>query len=373
MKVVTHPLRGDSPGATRTLVACRYEGQGGGARAYLQAGLHADEMPGVLVLQHLLDLLDRAEAAGQILGDVCVVPVANPIGLAQWQHGRPQGRFDADTSKNFNRLYPELDRLVADDLEGRLTQSPDENRATIRAAFRAALDRKDGKTDGEDLRLQLLRWSCDADYVLDLHCDHHAVMHLYASAVRPADTSLLCRSVGARLALVQSVSGGNAFDEAHTVPWLRLAERFGDRHPIPMACFSTTLEYRGQFDVSDDLAAADARNLLDFLAAVGVVAAGAARAPAFADAEHLPLGGALEVFAPQGGIVTWSRLPGDEVARGEVIGHVTDPVTRTRAPLISPVDGLLFRQELWRVALRGQGLCHVAGAEVARERELLSD
>lgn len=373
MKVETHPLHGDSPGARRTLTACRYEGRGGGARVYLQAGLHADEMPGVLVLQHLLGLLDRAEVAGHILGDICVVPVANPIGLAQWQHGRPQGRFDADTSKNFNRHYPELDKLVADDLEGRLTQSPEENRAMIRAAFRAALDRKDGKTDGEDLRLQLLRWSCEADYVLDLHCDHHAVMHLYASTVRPADTSLLCRSVGARLALVQAVSGGSAFDEAHTVPWLRLAERFGARHPIPMACFSTTLEYRGQFDVSDDLAAADARNLMSFLAAIGAVATGAAGLPAFPDAPHLPLGGAAEVFAPQGGVVTWTRAPGDEVAAGEVIGHVTDPVTRTREPLISPVAGLLFRQELWPAALRGQGLCHVAGAEVVREGELLSD
>lgn len=373
MRRETRPLRGDSPGAGRNLTAYHYEGRGGGPRVYLQAGLHADEMPGVLILQHLLDLLDRAEAAGQIAGDICVVPMANPIGLAQWQNGRPQGRFDADTAKNFNRFYPELDKLVGDDLEANLTPSADENRKIIRAAFRAALDRTAGKTDGEDLRLQLLRWSCDADYVLDLHCDHHAVLHLYASTVRPDDTSRLCRSVGAKLALVQAVSGGNAFDEAHTVPWLRLAERFAGRYPIPMACFSSTLEYRGQFDVSDDLAAADARNLMTFLAAIGTLADDAAPRPAFADAPHLPLGGAAEVFAPQGGVLSWTRAPGDQVAAGEVIAHVTDPVTRDRVPVISPVDGMLFRQELWRAVLRGQGLGHVAGTQIVREGELLSD
>ena len=373
MKVETRSLRGDSPGQMRSLTAYHYEGVGDGPRVYIQAGLHADEMPGVLILQHLMPLLDVAEASGQVRGQIIVVPVANPIGLGQWQFGRPQGRFDADTMRNFNRSYPELDKLIGDALEGRLTQSADENRAIVRAAFRTALAGQTGKTDGEDLRLQLLRWSCDADYVLDLHCDHHSVLHLYASTARPADTSLLCRSVGARLALVQAVSGGNAFDEAHTVPWARLAERYGGSYPIPVACFSTTLEYRGQFDVDDDLAAEDARNLMSFLAAIGALAPGVAPSPAFDDAPHLPLGGAAEIFAPAGGVVTWASRPGDQVAKDAVIGHVTDPVTRIRHPVVSPVDGILFRQELWRSALRGQGLCHVAGQDVVREGDLLSD
>ena len=47
-----------------------------GRKVYLQAGLHADEMPGVLVLQHLMALLDEAEKRGQILGEVLVVPAA---------------------------------------------------------------------------------------------------------------------------------------------------------------------------------------------------------------------------------------------------------------------------------------------------------
>jgi hypothetical protein len=372
MTPLTVTLRGDSPGTARTLTAFRYAGAGSGPKVYLQAGLHADEMPGVLVLQCLLPHLDRVEGDGKLRGEVLVVPLANPIGLAQWQYGKPLGRREADSGENFNRLYPELDRLIGDALENRLTGSEDENRATIRAAFRAALAAQTAASDLAEQRLTLLGWSCDADYVLDLHCDHEAVMHLYASPARPEDAALLCRCVGAELALIQERSGGNAFDEAHTVPWVRLRQRYGDRFPIPAGCFSATLEYRGQFDVSDEVAAADARNLMTFLAAIGAVD-GWPDAPAFPDAVHLPLGGAAEVFAPAGGVIGWSARPGARVGAGDVLAHVTDPATRVRHPVVAPVAGMMFRHELWRSCLRGQSLAHVAGQTIVREGYLLSD
>jgi len=229
-----------------------------------------------------------------------------------------------------------------------------------------------GRSDIQEQQLALMTWSCDADYVLDLHCDHFAVMHLYASNARPEITSLLCRSVGAELALIEDISGGNAFDEAHTVPWLQLRKRFGDRHPIPAGCFATTLEYRGQFDVDDATAAQDAANLMTFLAAIGVVK-GWNEKPAYPDAVHLPLGGADEVFAPQGGVVSWIVKPGDFVMQGQTLAHVTDPVSRRWLSVVAPVSGMLFRTELWRSCLRGQSLAHVAGEKVVRTGDLLSD
>ena len=222
------------------------------------------------------------------------------------------------------------------------------------------------------MQAALLNWSCDADYVLDLHCDHFAVLHLYASDARPEDTSRLCRATGAKLALIANLSGGHAFDEAHTVPWQQLRERFGSRHPIPAGCFSATLEYRGQFDVSDAMAAGDAAGLMSFLAGIGVVSGwhGTTDHP---DARHLPLGAAAEVFAPQGGVVTWDVAVGTDVVAGQVLGHVTDPVSRRRLAIASPGAGMLFRRELWRSCLRGQSLAHVAGEIIVRSGDLLSD
>ncbi len=372
MRIETATLTGASAGTRRELTLYRYGACGTGLKVYLQAGLHADEMPGVLVLQHLMPLLDEAEARGQITGEVLVVPVANPIGLSHWVFQRPLGRQDAESLQNFNRGYPELAKLAGDGLAGVLTASEEENKHLIRAAFRAALAGIGTRNDVQEQQVALLNWSCDADYVLDLHCDHFAVLHLYASTARPEDTALLCRSVGAELALIEDVSGGNAFDEAHTVPWLQLRERFGADHPIPSACFSTTLEYRGQFDVSDDMAGRDAGNLMTFLAAIGVVG-GWGQTPAHKDAVHLPLAGAAEVFAPQGGVVTWEVGPGAEVAEGQVLCHVADPVSRRRLPVTSPTRGMLFRCELWRSCLRGQSLAHVAGENIVRSGNLLSD
>ena len=123
MRIETAALTGASAGTRREITLYRYGACGAGRKVYLQAGLHADEMPGVLVLQHLMALLDEAEAQGQIAGEVLVVPAANPIGLSQWAFQRPLGRHEADSLHNFNRGYPELARLVGDRLEGVLTAS----------------------------------------------------------------------------------------------------------------------------------------------------------------------------------------------------------------------------------------------------------
>jgi len=47
-----------------------------------------------------------------------------------------------------------------------------------------------------------------------------------------------------------TLAGGNCcFDEANSTPWAKLSERF-PAFPIPMACQSTTVELRGECDVS---------------------------------------------------------------------------------------------------------------------------
>lgn len=328
-------------------------------------------MPGMIVAQHLMDHLDRAEAEGRITGEIWVVPVANPIGLGQWIAHKPQGRHELESLQNFNRGFPDLAALAGDRIAGHLTGSEAENLALIRKAFASALAVLPRPTDIADLRLTLMDWAHDADHVLDLHCDHEAILHFYASPLRPADTSALARSIGAELVLEQEVSGGNAFDEALTAPWAALRRRFGADHPIPAGCFSATVEYRGQGDVADNMAAEDAAHLMVYLGAVGALAG--EPAPAFPEAPVLPLGGAGEVFAPQGGIVLWRVAPGDTVASGDVLAEVLDPVTRTRLPVPATTSGLVFRIELWRSCLRGQSLAHVAGQEILRMGHLLSD
>ncbi|MFZ1324686.1 MAG: succinylglutamate desuccinylase/aspartoacylase family protein, partial [Candidatus Contendobacter sp.] len=101
-------LPSPAPGTRRTLRVHRYGAPGARPKAYFQAALHADEIPGLLVAQHLLCGLEQAQMEGRILGEVVVVPVANPIGLGQHLNGRLLGRFDFESTGNFNRGFPDL-------------------------------------------------------------------------------------------------------------------------------------------------------------------------------------------------------------------------------------------------------------------------
>ncbi|MDQ2066333.1 M14 family metallopeptidase [Xinfangfangia sp. CPCC 101601] len=369
MKTEILDLTPVSPGSRRQLTRHFWDA-GGGPKVYLQAALHADEMPGAILLWHLMELLDTAEAEGRITGQISVVPFANPIGLTQWLQGKPQGRQDLETMQNYNRGHFDLAALAGDALEGQLTQDAGQNTKIIRAAFAKALKALAPKSENEELRQRLLQWSHDADLVLDLHCDHEAVMHFYTSSSHPALTEALGRCTGAVLALMEDTSGGNAFDEAHTAPWRALQKRFPD-HPIAQPTFATTLEYRGQRDVSDAQAQQDALNMMAFLGAAGVISG--APKPAHPPALQTPLNGAGEVFAAQGGIVTWALTPGAMVEKDQILGHVSDPLTRRRLPLLAPNAGLFFRRDLHPFCLKGQGLAHVAGETPVRSGDLLSN
>jgi len=103
-----HPLRGSSLLTRREIVSFHYGPADSGRKVYVQASLHADELPGMLVAHHLRQRLAWLEAEGRLRAEIVLVPVANPIGLAQQLLRMPIGRFDLGTGENFNRHYAAL-------------------------------------------------------------------------------------------------------------------------------------------------------------------------------------------------------------------------------------------------------------------------
>ncbi|WP_352707301.1 succinylglutamate desuccinylase/aspartoacylase family protein [Mesorhizobium sp. M0195] len=69
-------------------------------------GLHADELPGMVILSHLVRLLQERESEPN--GEIIIVPCANPIGLSQRVQGYHAGRSDLGLGGNFNRNFPNL-------------------------------------------------------------------------------------------------------------------------------------------------------------------------------------------------------------------------------------------------------------------------
>ena len=371
MKTVRHPLTPATPGVSVELLSLHFGTPGAGPKATLQAALHADEVPGLLVAQHLRERLAALEADGRIVGEVVLVPVANPIGLAQRVLQSVEGRFDLASGENFNRHYADLFDGVVARVDGKLAFDAHHNVALIREALREGAAALPARSALESLRRTLLGLSIDADIVLDLHCDSQAVLHLYTETSLWPAVEPLARFMGARAVLLAEESGDHPFDEACSTLWPRLAKHFGAETPIPSACVAVTVELRGEADVSHELAARDAQALIDYLAWHGVIAGAPGELPP-ASCEATPLAGSIPVNAPHGGIVAYLREPGAVVAAGERLADLIEPMTGLVTPLLSPVDGLLYARAARRFVPAGAGVLRVAGREALRQGKLLT-
>jgi predicted deacylase len=367
-----------SPGTGRSLGVLRFGEQGARPKAYFQASLHADEIPAMLVLNHLGERLRRAAEAGRVLGEVVVVPVANPVGLAQFVQGRAMGRFALDGAGNFNRHFPDLTQALGEDLSRRLGEDAVQNVSVVRTALKSALDAMQPLDEVAFLRHALMGLACDADIALDLHCDSEAVLHLFLGTPLWPGAADLSAQIGSRATLLATVSGGQPFDEAVGGPWWALAERF-PRHPIPAACLSGTVEFRGRSDVSESMAAADADNLYRFLQRRGVIDGDPGPLPE-ALCEATPLEGVDMIRSPVAGIIAYEKEPGESVAAGDVVAVVVDPMNQdcaaARTELTCRCDGILYGRTGDRLARPGRVVCKVAGSECLPDRHagaLLTD
>ncbi len=370
MDTERYPLSGATPGNTRELTVLRFGPRGGRPRAYLQAALHADEPPGLLVMYHLRRLLAEAEAAGRLLGEVLLVPAANPIGLSQRLWGQTLGRFSLADGVNFNRGFLELATPAARLLEGQLGADAGDNTARVREALLAVLRESVALSEVEQLKQRLLELAIDSDVVLDLHCDNDAVLHLYTHAGLAEEAGPLARLLGARVVLLAEVSGDEPFDEACSRPWFELRRRFPDA-VIPAGCFSATVELRGETDVDHASAEADAQALLDFLQWRGLLS-GAPRPLPPAAGEATPLAGSEPLVAPISGVVVYHRQPGDTLQAGETVAEVIDPVSGEARLVLAGISGLLYARLAQRFVGAGQRLAKVAGRQPTRQGKLLS-
>ncbi len=212
MERIDHLLPWSTLGSEKRLSVFRF---GCGARkVYIQSSLHADELPGMRTAWELKQRLRLLEAEGRLRGTVELVPVANPVGLGQMIQALHQGRFEMSSGRNFNRDFPDLLDAVIDSVGERLGSDPAANVALVRQALRAALDALPPATSElEGMQRLLYRHACDADLVLDLHCDFEAAIHLYTLPQQwPAFASLAAR-LGAAVGLLAEESGGGSFDE----------------------------------------------------------------------------------------------------------------------------------------------------------------
>lgn len=362
MHIQKHTLPGVMPGTHHVLNSYHFGEAGRGPHVYLQAGLHADELPGVVLLHRLCRRLEALESEGRIRGQLTVVPMANPQGMTQHLQGQHSGRFDGVSAENFNRSYPDLSAAAA----AQLDVSADAEK--VRGALRQALAARPVASTVDALRHTLFDMALAADVVLDVHCDSEAVLHLYGNNRHQAAAGELAGFLQAGATLLCDEAGGMSFDDAVVQNWRRLEDKLGVTLDIPVAL---TLELRGVADIEDRLAARDEGGLLAWLSWIGGLD-GEKVAPPQAPQAATPLAGVEVIVAPHGGVVVYQAQPGQVLAAGARIGYLLNPLDGSQTPLLSQHGGYFYARVANRLATAGAELAFIAGSGCWREGDLLS-
>ncbi|MEK9860841.1 MAG: succinylglutamate desuccinylase/aspartoacylase family protein, partial [Alphaproteobacteria bacterium] len=170
MDLITTPIPSDTPGSSFALQYYRFGTAGQGQKIYMQAGLHADEQPGMLILHHLLPMLEKAEAEGRLHGEVVVMPMVNPLGMAHLQFHTHRGRYHPVNGLNYNRRWLDLDDALyahSGDLSTKLGQDAEANRALVLSLLREWHQSSTPVTALDHLRHTVTGEAMDADMVLD--------------------------------------------------------------------------------------------------------------------------------------------------------------------------------------------------------------
>ena len=315
-------LDSDTPGQEFFLRVMRFRGSGGGPTVYMQAALHAHELPGMVALDQLIPRLQSAENEGRLAGNVTLVPHANPIGLSQAVFGETLGRFDLHGRINFNRSFPS-------ELSEELT----------------------GQTAPQRLKALLIELAVEADVVLDLHCDDEGPVYLYISERQLDEGQRLARAMQAAVILTDSGKEIISFDLAVSARWAA-QNRPND------ARFAATIELRGMMDVTSATADRDADGLYRYLADIGTVIDDL---PAI-DLEDFVSGdvdAAQLIATPVPGAILYHVSVGEWVSKGQRLALILSNAGMTPHEVLCPFDGLVMTRRDRRFARRGEDVIKV--------------
>lgn len=372
-KQLTRKITGDAPGRTTEL---RYYRVGparkqGVQKVYLQAALHADEQPGTMVLHHLLGMLRGADARGELQAEFVVMPMVNPLGMANLGFNQHQGRYDPVSGKNFNRSWLRLFPLIKDQLAGKLDNSAEVNKRLIRKVLGEALKAMKPVSALEQQRHHVTLEAFDADYVFDLHCDNDALIHIFAVPQLRNEMQELADWIGAAGTLLAEDSGGGSFDEVWPALWIELARAYPNK-AMPTPTKAATLEYRGQSDVFDALNSQDAKQLYGYFQAQGLITGEAVDAETMMAPEPTDLDATEMVRVDQAGLLAYQVELGDVVEKGQLIAELVilegEGAFIDRVPVYAGTSGRIISRNTTKYVWPGCSVAKIVGTEKLETR-----
>lgn len=358
-------LSGGMPGNHRYLRVFRFGDPKAKIKAYLQAGLHGGEHPGMLVLHQLAHMLRIAASENQLAGQILLAPVSNPIGITQRVQGELLGRFNLSTGQNFNRGFPQFHEQIVVAVKDQLGSNGEYNTKIVRETILQYLETLVPEDELASLQQYQLELALQSDYVIDLHCDGESLVHIYGSESGKDIGEQLSRQLSARALLLGTDNCSQCFDDTVNGLWDHL-QKFFPGHPFAQRSIAATVELRGRADVDITYANTDADNLYRVLQHWGLILGDPGPFPE-AITTPTPLQAMFSARAKVAGLVVYKKALGDVCEIGETIAEIVDPNDPFRTPLdylTTPVSGVLFSRHISKLVFPNNVLFKIAGKQI---------
>jgi len=226
--ISTIPLFQLASGEFLSLQVYKFIGAKSGKKVYIQSNLHGAEIVGNAVIYQIIDFLISLNNT-QIIGEIWLVPVCNPLAVNQRTHNFSTGRFNVYDSQNWNRIFWDYEKRH-DDIEEFARSQIGLDIDTIKynffqkikSSFDSLLDKINAPSSvqlTDKYRYKLQSLSFDADYVIDLHSHTgEGIEYLYYFQNREDSANLFLLDYS----ILFYEYDGDAFDESFLKPWLAL-------------------------------------------------------------------------------------------------------------------------------------------------------
>ncbi len=329
--IETIPLLQLASGDRLALQLYKFVGAKPGKKVYLQSNLHGAEIAGNAVIHQLISFLMTLPEA-ELVGEIWLVPVCNPIGTNQRSHFFSNGRFCAYEGKDWNRIFWDYEK-EGEDLEEFAKSQINLEPVVIRKNYLLKIKQSfenlsykiqspSGVPFSQRFRYQLQSLSLDADYLIDLHSStNQGLNYLYYFRQREASAKYFLLNWG----ILLDDYDGDAFDEAFIKPWLGLEDIFKRLgRVIQFDIEAWTLELGTGMQMNPDSVTKGVQGVKNYLLQKGVLHIPEITSvnPVSQEMNFIPKTRIIKYYAPAGGMIKWRVKLGTSVKSGEQIYQI---------------------------------------------------
>ncbi|NEU75107.1 succinylglutamate desuccinylase/aspartoacylase family protein [Hassallia byssoidea VB512170] len=364
-EIVTIKLRQMASGDVLSLQVYKFVGANVGKKVYIQSNLHGAEIAGNAVIYQLIEFLQTINDT-DLIGEVWLVPVCNPMGTNERSHVFSSGRYCVYEAKDWNRIFWDYEK-EADDLLAFAKSQLNLDIEVVRENYLSRIKDKFGELlekinspssvpYTERFRYQLQSLSLDADYLIDLHsASNQGINYLYYFRNREESAKYFLLEHG----FILDKYDGDAFDEAFIKPWLALEDCFQQLgREIQFDVEAWTLELGTGMQMIPDSVAKGVRGVKNYLIKKGVlldltVDESISQKMCFRARSNV-----IKYYASSGGMIQSRVELGSEVKAGERLYQILSFNKEGKLPVVIDVyceqDGLVYDTSSNRAVNEGE-------------------